>query len=115
MHALVEMHARVEMHALVEHYAGDAARDPDAFPGHGDPAGLPPVLVLDCELDTLRFSAEVWARAIAEAGGHVVVEQYAGPRTPGHARRARPADVGARPRHARPQSRLAPRPHPTPS
>lgn len=66
------------MRALVEHYAGGAARDPDAFPGYGDPAGLPPALVLDCEIDTLRFSSEAWVRAVAEAGGHVVVEQYAG-------------------------------------
>lgn len=63
------------MLAALANYAGDALRDPYAFAAHGDPRGLPPTLLLTCELDTLRFSAEAWAEDLADAGVAVVLEQ----------------------------------------
>ena len=66
------------MRAAVANYAGEAVRDPYAFAAHGDPAGLPPMLLLTCELDSLRFSAEAWADDVARAGGSVVLERLDG-------------------------------------
>ncbi|CAM5650391.1 alpha/beta hydrolase [Streptomyces purpurascens] len=52
------------------HYAGlTNTRDPAVFPGEGDPLdGHPPTLFLNCENDTVRPSAERFARQLDEAG-----------------------------------------------
>jgi acetyl esterase/lipase len=52
------------------HYSGpDHMNDPAAFAGLGDPLpGHPPTLFLDCENDTARPSAELFARRLTDAG-----------------------------------------------
>ncbi|WP_159056311.1 alpha/beta hydrolase [Streptomyces sp. DSM 15324] len=62
-----------EPHWLTEknlHYAGpDHMNDPAAFAGLGDPLpGHPPTLFLDCENDTVRPSADLFARQLTDAG-----------------------------------------------
>jgi acetyl esterase len=64
--------------AMTEAYLGpDAAGVPaHAMPGHADAgalAGLPPTLLISSEYDDLRVSAEVFQRALLEAG----VDTYA--------------------------------------
>ncbi|MBZ3906327.1 alpha/beta hydrolase [Streptomyces griseiscabiei] len=52
------------------HYAGkDHFDDPAAFPGEGEPLpGHPPTLLVNCENDTVRPSAERFAQQLAAAG-----------------------------------------------
>jgi acetyl esterase len=65
---------------LVRHcslnYVGDEARfgDPYAFPANGALEGLPPVLIVNSEYDTLRASGEAFAQALEAAGVEVRVE-----------------------------------------
>lgn len=51
-------------------FAGDEATmaDPYAFPGLADPTGLPPVFILNSEVDTLRASGEAFAASLAAHG-----------------------------------------------
>jgi acetyl esterase len=55
---------------MTEAYLGhDAANVPaHAMPGHADLAGLPPTLLISCEYDDLRASAEAFRRALELAG-----------------------------------------------
>jgi acetyl esterase/lipase len=57
-------------------YVGDAAAlsDPYAFPGVGSLAGLPPVLIVNAQFDSLRGSGEAFAAQLAADGGTVVCE-----------------------------------------
>jgi acetyl esterase len=48
--------------------------EPYAFPAQGDPAGLPPTYILNCELDDLRASGEAFGAALERAGVAVRVE-----------------------------------------
>ncbi|MFC8192664.1 alpha/beta hydrolase [Cellulomonas sp. NPDC057328] len=68
------------MDACCANYAGAAIGDPYAFAANGDATGLPPTLVLTCEQDVLRFSAEEWARDATAAGVDVVLEDLPGAR-----------------------------------
>ncbi|WP_309135168.1 alpha/beta hydrolase [Cellulomonas sp.] len=68
------------MDACCANYAGPAIGDPYAFAANGDATGLPPTLVLTCELDVLRFSAEEWAKDATDAGVDVVLEDLPGAR-----------------------------------
>ncbi len=52
--------------------------DPYAFPASGDLRGLPPVLVLNAELDGLRASGELFGRELAAAGVEVAIEMEPG-------------------------------------
>ncbi|BDZ44472.1 alpha/beta hydrolase [Naasia aerilata] len=45
-----------------------------AFAGNGDASGLPPVYILNSDVDQLRASGEEYGRQITAAGGQVVVE-----------------------------------------
>ena len=71
-------HGRV----LNENFVGsvEALDDPYAFAGQGDVSGLPPVYVLNADMDALRSSGEEYARQVAEAGGEVLVELEPGAR-----------------------------------
>jgi acetyl esterase/lipase len=53
-----------------ENYMGCPAAEASVYaaPGVGDPAGLPPTLLIACEYDVLRASARVYAESLAEAG-----------------------------------------------
>ena len=61
-------------------YAGSEAmlEDPYTFPGVGDVAGLPPVYVLNSEVDLLRASGEAFATALKAAAVEVRVEHEPG-------------------------------------
>lgn len=63
-------------------YVGDPAglEDPYAFPGVGPLHGLPPVLIVDAQFDSLRGSGQAFAAQIAAAGGTVVNECETGAR-----------------------------------
>ncbi|GLY02470.1 alpha/beta hydrolase fold domain-containing protein [Actinoplanes sp. NBRC 101535] len=65
---------------MSRHYAGDAKilEDPYAFPANGDAAGTPPTIMLNCEADTLRSSAQVWAEQLRAAGVTVAEHQEPG-------------------------------------
>ena len=54
----------------IENYQGApvAEATPDVAPAVGDPAGLPPILIVTCEYDVLRVSGENFARRLEEAG-----------------------------------------------
>lgn len=56
--------------AMTEMYMGPDATDiaAHAMPGHADLAGLPPTLLISCEYDDLRASAEVFHQALEAAG-----------------------------------------------
>jgi len=56
-------------------HVGDAAAlsDAYAFPANSDATGLPPTLVLNCEIDTLRSSGEAYADQLQRAGVDVSV------------------------------------------
>ena len=56
-------------------HAGDPAAltDPYTFPANGDASGLPPTLILNCEVDTLRSSGEAYAEQLRSAGVDVTV------------------------------------------
>jgi acetyl esterase len=49
----------------------DDEKNPYAFPALGDVTGLPPVFVLNADVDILRPSGEAFAASIALAGGEV--------------------------------------------
>jgi acetyl esterase len=75
--AAVELHEpddpRFERDAVREmnlNFAGDepTMSNPYAFPGIADPTGLPPVFVLNSEVDTLRASGEAFAATLAANG-----------------------------------------------
>lgn len=51
---------------------------PYAFPAHGDLAGLPPVLIVNADVDDLRPSGEVFAGDLARAGVDVAVVREQG-------------------------------------
>ena len=57
-------------------YVGDAAilSDPYAFPGLGTLAGLPPVLIVNAQFDSLRGSGEAFASQLEADGGTVACE-----------------------------------------
>lgn len=59
------------MAAMNDNYLGDGRREPYAFPGSADLAGLPPTLVLTAEYDDLRASADRFAGDLWSAGGTV--------------------------------------------
>jgi acetyl esterase len=61
-------------------YVGDPAllSNPYAFAANGSAAGLPPVFILNSEVDILRASGEAYAAQIAEADGRVTVVTEAG-------------------------------------
>jgi acetyl esterase len=61
-------------------HVGDPAllRDPYAFPANGDVSGLPPTLVLNCEVDMLRSSGEAYAAQLASAGVDITLHLEAG-------------------------------------
>lgn len=48
--------------------AVDGLADPRAFPGEGDPAGLPATLILDAQRDSLRASGKRFAQQLIHAG-----------------------------------------------
>lgn len=76
-------------------FAGPAGLgDPYAFPGLGTGSGLPPTLVVVCELDDLRPSGEAFAGRVRADGG--TVELYVEPAA-GHGHIDEPADPTARP------------------
>lgn len=87
-----------EPHAVREmslNFAGDEATmaDPYAFPGLADPTGLPPVFVLNSEVDTLRASGEAFAASLAGHG--VTVLSLVEPGTQ-HGHLNRPDEAAAR-------------------
>jgi acetyl esterase len=57
-------------------YVGDASRldDPYATPALGFVGNQPPVLIINCELDSLKVSGEDYARRLQAAGVRVLVE-----------------------------------------
>jgi len=57
-------------------YAGneEVFDDVYAYPGNGDVSGLPPVLILNSDADTLRASGERFGEQLADAGVPVRVE-----------------------------------------
>lgn len=66
--------------AINRNYLPDAG-DPDAayaFPGGRDVAGLPPVLIVNAELDSLRPSGEAFAAELAQASVDVRVVRQRG-------------------------------------
>lgn len=65
--------------AINRNYLPDGV-DPDgyAFPGSHDPAGLPPVLIVNAELDSLRASGEAFAAELAMASVDVHVVRMRG-------------------------------------
>lgn len=66
--------------AVCLNYVGDPAAlaDPYAFPGVGSLHGLPPVLVVNAQFDSLRGSGEAFARQLAADGGTVTCECESG-------------------------------------
>jgi len=62
--------------SISENYAGAAelANDIYAFAANGDLAGLPPTLILNSEIDSLRASGEAFGTGLERAGVDVVVE-----------------------------------------
>ncbi|WP_223358982.1 alpha/beta hydrolase [Leifsonia sp. ZF2019] len=76
-------------------FAGDEATmsDPYAFPGLADPTGLPPVFVLNSEVDTLRASGEAFAASLARHGVTVLSLFEPGSR---HGHLNRPDEAAAR-------------------
>lgn len=76
-------------------FAGDEATmaDPYAFPGLADPTGLPPVFLLNSEVDTLRASGEAFAASLA-AHGVTVLSLFEPGAQHGHLNR--PAEAAAR-------------------
>lgn len=59
-----------DVERITRDYAGGdiASVSPYAMPAAGDPAGLPPVTMVNSEYDDLRVSGEDFARMLAEAG-----------------------------------------------
>lgn len=55
---------------LTLNYAGsrETLGDPYAFPANGDPAGLPPHIIVNSDADPLRASAEAYAALLAVSG-----------------------------------------------
>ena len=76
-------------------FAGDepTMSDPYAFPGLADPTGLPPVFVLNSEVDTLRASGEAFAASLAANGVTVLSLFEPGSR---HGHLNRPDEAAAR-------------------
>jgi acetyl esterase/lipase len=66
--------------AINRNYLPDRAGDPDgyAFAGGHDLAGLPPVLMVNAELDSLRASGEAFAGELAVASVDVRVVRARG-------------------------------------
>lgn len=66
--------------ALNINYVGgpEALEDPIAFPANGDPAGLPPVLMINAEGDDLRASGEAYADQLVAAGVSTTMTTEAG-------------------------------------
>jgi acetyl esterase len=58
---------------MTMNYAGEARllTDPYAFPSNGELGGQPPVLVMNCEYDSLRASGAAYAGQLAQAGVEV--------------------------------------------
>ena len=70
---------RDEMRFFWEAFLGAADRaDPDVNPMTGDPAGLPPAVVVTAELDVLRDEGERYAARLQGAGVPVVCARYQG-------------------------------------
>lgn len=72
--------ASEDVHDLNINFVGtaEAFDDPYAFAGVGDPAGLPPVFVLNSECDSLRASGEKYGGQLDSAGVPVRVETEPG-------------------------------------
>jgi acetyl esterase/lipase len=83
------------MRDICLNYAGSDAMLDDvyAFPGNGPVTGLPPVFILNSEVDPLRSSGERFAVQLAEAGVPVRVEYEPGT---GHGHLNEPDDPAAR-------------------
>ncbi len=66
--------------AINRNYLADRTDDPNgyAFPGGHDPAGLPPVLMVNAELDSLRPSGEAFVGELAVASVDVRVVRARG-------------------------------------
>lgn len=66
--------------AINRNYLVDRADDPNgyAFPGGHDLAGLPPVLMINADLDSLRPSGEAFVGELAAAGVDVRVVRVRG-------------------------------------
>ncbi|WNM23829.1 alpha/beta hydrolase [Demequina capsici] len=64
----------------LNYVGGDASllTDPRAFPGEGDPTGLPRTLIVNSEKDDLRSSGERYAAQLAAAGVAVECSYEAG-------------------------------------
>lgn len=62
------------------HYAGPSAlhSDPYAFAASGRLDGLPPTLIVNCSVDTLRVSGETFAEQLLRDGGVVSVSNMEG-------------------------------------
>ncbi|SFR78420.1 acetyl esterase [Agromyces sp. CF514] len=74
-HSLVQFRPAT-VRRMNRNYAGtvEAVRDPFAFPGGHDLTGMPPVLMLDADRDSLRASGDAFADGLAAAG--VPVERH---------------------------------------
>ena len=71
---------RADMEWFREQYvAGADPTDPRLSPVHApDLAGLPPAVVVTAEFDPLRDQGDAYARALEEAGVHVIKRSYGG-------------------------------------
>ncbi len=71
---------RADMEWFREQYlAGADPTDPLLSPVHcPDLAGLPPAVVITAEFDPLRDQGDAYARALEEAGVHVIARSYGG-------------------------------------
>lgn len=75
LHGWMQFRPRMVRRMHRNYVATDAAlADPHAFPGGHDLSGLPPSLLIDADRDTLRSSAQRFARELAEAD--VPVERH---------------------------------------
>ncbi|RAX24385.1 alpha/beta hydrolase [Actinomyces sp. Z3] len=69
-----QRYSPLRVHLMNLNFVGteDRMEEPYAFPGDGDLSGLPPVYVLNSELDGLRASGQTLAASLAAAGNDVV-------------------------------------------